>query len=657
MSNEKMSEEKTLPAEVNLDYDTILTQIKEEIRLSREYVKEKRIEFRQRFKLYNNQRKQKDKIGDTSIFNVMTTMLAIYYSDEIQATFQGREIGDAPAAANIENVAKFDYDEMELDIINYQVQWDRLFFGVGIRQLSQWNELTKTPIAKHLSALSWLPDPRGGIDAKFYRWNGFEVEYSRGEMTEDCGFFNLNLLPKKDANKDGSEQEQSRIAYRDAQGLSQVDHQMAKSDNATYDMVDHFTILKGSDGVSRKYLVTVDDNVNNIFRLEELEPVTKKEKEDPSRVPFPITLNYYMPQTEDPFGVSIPDLIEDKQRAKSIFKNLRIAAEKANIYPMYLYNRDKILNRRDLDFAFNKFIAVRGDVGNNIVVPLNKATSRLGESLNSEASLDADIEISTGSSKNQQGVMSEQQRTLGEQEIVQANANLRYLLGSKINAWGERRFWKLWYRLYKQNFPETAKKIIRISSAIGAQYSTITRKNFITNEDPDISIKSKLDVENKRNRDRIAFASVAPLFFQDPSLPVSSRNFSKRYMLQLNGLSPEMIEIMVPDTPDEAWAKTENELLSRNSNEPQIKLEEDHLSHIVIHSQAEKTDATMAHIKAHYSAYVASGQRERDIQVQQASFSAGSSAANSAASAGAAAAANIDNNNGKSANIMPPSAA
>ena len=49
-----------------------------------------------------------------------------------------------------------------------------------------------------------------------------------------------------------------------------------------------------------------------------------------------------MPQTEDPFGVSIPDLVEDKQRAKSIFKNLRIAAEKARIYPMYLYNRDKI---------------------------------------------------------------------------------------------------------------------------------------------------------------------------------------------------------------------------------------------------------------------------------------------------------------------------
>ena len=125
---------------------------------------------------------------------------------------------------------------------------------------------------------------------------------------------------------------------------------------------------------------------------------------------------------------------------------------------MYMYNRDKILNRRDLDFAFNKFIAVRGDVGQNTITPINKAPSRTSESLTNEAALDADIEIAAGAGKNQQGVMSEQSRTLGEQEMIQANANLRYALGSKINAWGERRFWRLWYRLYQQNLKNTDKK-------------------------------------------------------------------------------------------------------------------------------------------------------------------------------------------------------
>ena len=154
----------------------------------------------------------------------MTTMLAIYYSDEMQVSFQGREVGDTTQAANAEHIAKFDYDEMEMDIINYQTQWDRLFFGVGIRQISEWNEQTKTPIAKHLSALAWLPDPKGGMDAKNYRWHGFELEYTRDEMTEERGFFNLDLLPKKTANKEASELEQNRIAYQEAQGLSNTDH-------------------------------------------------------------------------------------------------------------------------------------------------------------------------------------------------------------------------------------------------------------------------------------------------------------------------------------------------------------------------------------------------------------------------------------------------
>lgn len=657
MATPTKAEEKTLPADVNIDYDNAIAQIKEEVRISREYVKEKRVEWRSRFKLYNNQRKQKDKIGDTSIFNVMTTMLAIYYSDEMQVSFQGREVGDTTAAANVENTAKFDYDEMEMDIINYQTQWDRLFFGVGIRQCSEWNSESKTPMPKHISALSWLPDPKGGMDAKKFRYMGFEVEYSRDEMTEECGFFNLHLLQRKSAQQ-GTEKEQDRAYYREAQGLSNVEHQnLGNEDNEAYDMVDIFTILKGSDGIRRKYLVTVDDACKNIFRLEEIEAVTPKEKNNPALVPFPISLNYYMPQTEDPFGVSIPDLVEDKQRAKSIFKNLRIAAEKANLYPMYLYNRDKILNRRDLDFAFNKFIAVRGDVGDGVVSPINKAPSRLGESLNNEAALDADIEISTGASKNTQGVMSEQQRTLGEQEIVQANANLRYLLGSKINAWGERRFWKLWYRLYQQNFPGTDIKVIRIQSALGSQFSKITRKAFITNQDPDIFIGSKLETEQKRNRDRMAFSSVAPLFFADPTLPLSSRNFSKRHLLRLNGLAPEMIAIMVPDTPDEYRAKMENELLSKNNTEPEVDIREDHLSHVVIHSQAERTDATMAHISAHYIAYYESAQYERDKQIQENALMNGNKMMNSAAGANANADANMQaNNNRRSTGVMPAAA-
>lgn len=590
-----------------LQHDTVLQQIKQEIKLSRDYVQTKRDTFRSRLKLYNNQRKQRDKVGDTSIYNVMNTMLAIYYSDEMQVAFHGREIGDTSAATNVENTAKFDHDEMGMEIVNYMTQWDRLFFGVGIRQCSEWNQRTQTPIVRGLDTFSWLPDPRGGMDMKFYRWHGFEVEYTRGEMDENPAFFNLEWLPKKQSER-GSEQNITRADLREAQGLDDVEHkEVGSDDNETFYMVDHFTILKCADGKRRKFLVTVDDAVTGIFRCEEIQPVTPEEKDCPELVPFPLALNFFSPSRHDPFGVSVPDLIEDKQRAKSIFKNLRIASRKAQIYPMYLYNRDKILNRRDLDFAFNKFIAVRGDVGDNVVSPLNKAPSHQAEIINDEQSLDADIEISTGMNKNAQGVLSEQQRTASEVNQTQANADLRSLLGSKINAWGERRLWRLWYRLYRQNFAED--KIIRIQSALGSQYATITRKQFITKRDPDVYIGSKLEIEQKRFRERVAFSAIAPMLLGDPTKPASSRAFIRRHLLRLHNVPAEQIAIMEPDTPDETKAKMENELLAKNMNDPEIDVErDDHLSHIVVHSQAEPTAATLAHIQAHRIAYYESGQ-------------------------------------------------
>ena len=636
----------------NYSYDDILAQGQGEIKESRDYVNPKREAFRDRLKLYNNQRKQKDKIGDNSIYIIMTTMLAVYYSDELEVGFTGRDISDVDAADNTEKLAKFDYDEMEMDVINYKVQWDRFFFGLGIRQISEWDKKRKTPIPKSLNPLCWLPDPHGHIVMKNFRYSGFEVAYTKNEMTEDAGFFNLSLLSK---GKSGgsSELDANATAYTEAQGLAQTEHKENENDNnVVYDMVDHFMEIKGKDGSNRKFLVTFDDNVKNIFRFEEVEAITTEEKENPSLVPFPLTLNYYSPNRTDPFGTSVPDLVEDKQRAKSVFKNLQIAAVKADLYPMYLYNRDKILNRRDLDFAFNKFIPVRGDVDNGTLQPLNKSTARLGESLNIIQALDADANIAVGADKNAQGVLSDQDRTATEVQQTTANANLRFLLGSKINSWGEKKFWKLWYRLYRQNMKAAEKKTIRLSSALGSNFISLTRKDFITKEDPDISIKSKLEVDQKRSRDRVAFASIFPMITQDPTKPLSAKRYAERHLLRLYGLPSEEIAMISPSTPDEMRAKMENELLNKNNfKDVKVSVEEDHLSHMLIHSQSEKTDATQAHINAHKMAYFESGQYERDMEAK--AMQNGSGQVNSSQNQLANQNSQLNNNNNQPSTVSP----
>jgi hypothetical protein len=65
-----------------------------------------------------------------------------------------------------------------------------------------------------------------------------------------------------------------------------------------------------------------------IIRCEKLKAVTKAEKEDETLIEFPVILRYISPIPNDPFGISLADLVEDSQMAMTILKNLKLIREK-----------------------------------------------------------------------------------------------------------------------------------------------------------------------------------------------------------------------------------------------------------------------------------------------------------------------------------------
>jgi hypothetical protein len=615
----------TVKDDLPQDEADILMQVKSEITKSRDFMRSRRVILRIRHKLYNNQRKQRDKVGDTLIYNIINTQLAIYYTDEMTVGFHQRDMGDVQKAQNIENLARFDYDEMDMDVIDYFVQWDRQFYGVGIRVLTEWDKNTSTPQPRHHDAMSWLPDPAGSVIAKNFRWSGFEVEYTRDDISDENGFFNQEQLKVRDSAR-ASEKQADRDAKNEAAGLDppaslNVDAALDQGEGTggefaergydIFDMVDQFTQLKGDDGITRKYLVTVSDNLESLHRCEEIQPVTPAEKKDISRVPFPFSLNYYSPKPGDPLGVSVPDLCEDKQRARSVFMNLRKKAEQAKLYPMYIYNRQKILNRRDLDFAFNKFIGVAGDVGSNVIEPINKAHEHQSDILVAEQELEKQAQKATGTDNVSQGVQPDRQQTLGVEQMVQANASLKYILGAKFNAWGDKRFWRLWYRMYQQNFTKAGAKTIRIQSAFGNRLISLNPKDIQTIKDPDITVKSKLELQQQRQREFLQWQTIVPMIINDPTKPLASKRYAERRMARLQNVPQEEIAVIFPETPDEVRAHMENELLSRNEPVPVDVQNEDHLSHMVINSQADESDAKAAHMSKHREAYIMSGQKDQ----------------------------------------------
>src|SRR4030042_3472268 len=119
-------------------FESIIAQVQNEYTKAWKHQKPKKDEAEVRLKLYNNQRREKKSVGDTTLFTIMQTVLASLYQDRLAVTFSGREEGDEEVAENLNAMAEYDYEEMEKAVIDYSWLWDTLFFGRGYVDLSEF---------------------------------------------------------------------------------------------------------------------------------------------------------------------------------------------------------------------------------------------------------------------------------------------------------------------------------------------------------------------------------------------------------------------------------------------------------------------------------------------------------------------------------------
>jgi hypothetical protein len=145
--------------------------------------------LRDRRRLYNEVLKDMEKISTNDIYAVMQTLLALYYIDELSVNFMPRVPWYDEVADNIQNLAKFDYTEMDVESMSYRVQWDRLFYGVGIRQLMSWDANRQVPTWEVKDPLTWIPDPRGSHSTDKFRFMGFESQIREEDITPEAGYF------------------------------------------------------------------------------------------------------------------------------------------------------------------------------------------------------------------------------------------------------------------------------------------------------------------------------------------------------------------------------------------------------------------------------------------------------------------------------------
>ena len=352
----------------NLEKDPYLDlakQVKAEYDLAWNHQKPKKDEALLRLKLYNNQKRDKSAAGDTTMFTIHQTLLASLYVDKLQSEWVGREEGDDEVANNLTAMADYDYDEMGKDETDFDWIWDTLFFGRAPLNFSEYIRDPDTniflPVPESIDPITFLHDPRGvsingnRMGRNACRFYGREIKMGRDEMEKHPHFLaNLDFTKIHFGSGTRSLIEEGARARADAQG-NQYERNKAEAKlgvNGEYDITEWCTHFKFG-GVVKKCKVWLANNRKEVVGLQ----IFKGDK-------WTVLDRSLYPTSHDWDGTSIPDLTEDKQRARAVAQNLGMQAMKADLYPMYIYDTNKIKNKNDLAFNFNKFIPSDGDASN-----------------------------------------------------------------------------------------------------------------------------------------------------------------------------------------------------------------------------------------------------------------------------------------------------
>lgn len=577
------------------EYSSVISQVESEYKLAKAFMQPKWDEWIVRLKLYNNQKRDKSKIGDPLLFTIHQTVLASLYDDKLSVDWQPREEGDEEVAENLNALFEFDYDEMEKSQLDYDWDWDALFFGYGLMMLTDWDKKSKTPIPEIIDPMTWLRDPRatsvnggkrghGGL-----RFHGRMIRLTKRELMMNPSYVNVNDVIDQSSGDDETIFKENRKARADAQGYQDTKYQETlKGENKDYPVLEWMTYANG-----QPTIITLANNMKTVVRFQ------------PLKSRWPITSRDIYPMSHIFSGLSIPDLIEDKQRARAVSQNLALESIQAGQYPMYFYNSKKITNPQDVaEYQFNKFVPVAGDPG-GAVAPLERQQVKQEVQWIMEM-LDTGAQRSTATPEIQQGVTQEKVRSATEMAMVQNKVDTRYSLSAKIFGWSEKEFAKQWHDMYKRHFKEGIdEKKIRIMGAMGRSIRPLQRDNIIGQADLDVDIESKIVSEAKRLNDFQIFSGLMGTVANDPT---ANLRYGEKHLAKLAGLTSGEVDRLLPPTVDELEAEEENDNL--NANRPaKITMAQDHQTHLMTHSKAAETVAKNAHMKGHRIAMMIARER------------------------------------------------
>jgi len=525
-----------------------------------QYIAEKREQFKERQKKLT-----KPDVYKTQHIKIHTAIqqkkafIATFYNNDLQVRFNGQDMGDDEQAKKIEMLANYDKKVMWKDKKDFK-RLEYIFdYGVGIEIKTWYNDITNTPTYEVVNPMYWIPDRLWNSIDNNFEYHIFEMTTTKNQLEyvnkEWDTYFNLDevteqALWNKTAEEMGSHRQLNNI--EDAR--------------RTLEIHTHYVTLN-----SRKYIVTTTNIRSLIIRFEEIKPISKEEKKDPSLVKFPVVITNKFPLDNDPFGLSDLELILDKQNAINRISNLSLMKQEYDAWFKHVaidtskITNPDILKQRPVNWPiYVPFRSNQWEPISNATAPIETFSSVSQWAFDTLSYLEREAGKETLFTESNRG-LAQASQTLGQAKMQQQNSNLVFWLDADMLSIGIKNFWRIiWYRSIQENFKWTQEKIFRIGNGLFWKTIKFKKADIISWYDPDITVESAKKEKEQNGASLAYMMAQRPLMQQDPNISQVSKNIFKRKLDEMNWVQNDLVYAYTPLTRDEQRALSYMEIISND---------------------------------------------------------------------------------------------
>ncbi len=502
-----------------------------------------RPEFEAETKLFNYEKKNKKKIGDSTVFNVHSAMMAREYVNKPTSKFIGG-YAQNNVITQLNSALDTDFNTAYMENLIYQWKHDKFLRWMGIIIRNGWNWDIKTPTFETIDPRVAILDPNGDYTSWEYGFFWFEkLEYRKN--IEKGDYENIDQISKA-----GTQSEARRL--KELENKTWVSSKSIE--NPIIDLYYHFSTF----GEQRAIVCTSNDRQNIVKVI--LLPKLKN-----GLVAFDdiLAVTYRKPRRNNPYGDRFARYAWDVQILKSLLAELRLEKIKMGMYPMYLANTRYIKNQSDLTVGFNKLIPVtplEWEPLGNALQPLQKDLN-VDHSYSLDDSLDRQLEASTSIGRIAQGSSTERREAATTNKLVQDNTDINLWLSEKIDAIGFEKLVRVWLEWYIANFANGDKKVVFVSNGSVTLQRELRKEDFLPTNLVKIKIETLTEITERKDKDRIAFGQFISLSQAIPwRTETEIKNTYRGYMRSMD-MSEEDIELQIGQSSQEIMAYTNLDLL------------------------------------------------------------------------------------------------